>query len=328
MPTISYKGQQMDSKYYRECDDETRLRLKEEYFSKPPKDAVVKQLAKILFHKGRRRNLVTRYYFRPLISKTQVYDCKWCVEDIFESNDLMGYYLDRIASNPTVFVKKKVSDNIEVAVRLGSFGVCRKPTLFPIEDARQIISKYCSNNEYYDYSCGWGDRLLASASIGVNYYGVDPNNELIDKLIEMHGDFPDGVSSTVDVRCQGSEEFVPDWENKMSLAFSSPPYFKLEDYKIGEQSIKKFSDLDSWLAGYMRPTIENIWRYLIDGGYFVINIKDYEEAELVQPTKKLAEDVGFTFVGYEQLNPHLRVNQQGVVNNSEDVLVFRKEIRE
>ena len=325
MVRINYNGQTMETKYYRECDDETRLRLKQEYFEKPPKEVVIKQLERVLFHKGTKRNLITRYYFRPLISKVKVYDCKWCVEDIFESNDLMGYYLDRVERNPKCFTSNKVTDNIETAVRLGSLGVCRKPTLYPIDGARNIIEKYCENNEYYDYSCGWGDRLLASASLGVNYYGVDPNNQLLDKLIEMSRDFPGGVSSTIDVRCQGSEEYVPDWENKMSLAFSSPPYFKLEDYKIGEQSTKKFSELHDWFEGYMRPTIANIWRYLIDGGYFVINIKNYDEYDLVSPTRQIAEELGFKFVGFEKLTNKVRINQQGIVNNDEDIMVFRKE---
>jgi hypothetical protein len=64
----------------------------------------------------------------------------------------------------------------------------------------------------------------------------------------------------------------------MGLAFSSPPYFSLEDYQIGEaQSYKKGMTYKEWRDGYIPRTVENIWRYLVPGGHFIFNVKSFRD---------------------------------------------------
>ena len=134
------------------------------------------------------------------------------------------------------------------------------------------LAKYNLNNRYYDFSCGWGVRLLSALKNRVAYFGTDPNYELVARLKQIHQDY-DLVNSTissVDIRATGSEVFHPDWENTMGVAFSSPPYFDLEDYRIGAQSIRG-RDYQGWLDEYLQPTIDNIKRYLVPGGHIIVN---------------------------------------------------------
>jgi len=101
--------------------------------------------------------------------------------------------------------------------------------------ARNIIKKYNINDNWYDFSCGWGVRLLCAMSEKVNYFGTDPNYLLTDQLNLLVSDYKAniGLTTLTDIRTQGSQEFIPEWENTMGLAFSSPPYFDLEDYVVG-----------------------------------------------------------------------------------------------
>lgn len=215
-------------------------------------------------------------------------------------------------------------------MRLGGKGVCSKPANFPIKTVDQILEKYNVNNYWYDFSCGWGDRLMGALKNKVNYLGTDPNYLLTERLKKLTLDYKKVNNlnrGIVDIRTQGSESFIPDWENKVGLAFSSPPYFYLEDYKIGNQSFKEGVSYEEWKENYLRPTIKNIKKYLIDNGNFLLNINNFLNYNLVEDTKKIAEQEGFTFVEYYQLDNIKRCNSKnGFNDNSEKIMVFRKEL--
>ena len=63
------------------------------------------------------------------------------------------------------------------------------------------------------------------------------------------------------------------------MVFTSPPYFHVERYSFGEneetQSWKRYGKtIDSWLDGFLYPTLNNCWEALEDGGTMIINIAD------------------------------------------------------
>jgi hypothetical protein len=94
----------------------------------------------------------------------------------------------------------------------------------------------------------------------------------------MYKDANPSCTSSIDIRCQGSQDFVPEWEGKMGLCFSSPPYFSLEDYQIGEgQSFKPGMTYQEWRDGFIPQTVENCWRYLTKGGHFIFNVKSFRD---------------------------------------------------
>ena len=67
-------------------------------------------------------------------------------------------------------------------------------------------------------------------------------------------------------------------KNKIGLIFTSPPYYALEDYKFGEQSIKSNSTYVDWLNNYMDKTIKNAKSYLIEDGVLAnVQSVDYSE---------------------------------------------------
>ena len=73
----------------------------------------------------------------------------------------------------------------------------------------------------------------------------------------------------------GSEIFVKELENTIDVSFTSPPYFNLETYSNDNgASTNNVNDYNKWIEEFVKPTIENTYKYLKIGGYAMINIKN------------------------------------------------------
>lgn len=329
MNIIKYKGEVLETKHYKELSDDKYLELRNQYYEKPDFDLVKKQFISIS-KGGTKNNDITNYYVKDLMAKTKIWYNKWSIEDVFDCKDLLSRFYAQIETNDKVFPKNKRDiDNIETAIRLGGKGVASKPANFPIKTVDCILDRFNINNNWYDFSCGWGARLTGALKHNVNYYGTDPNYMLTERLNNLAKDYKDTIGNTdiiTDIRTQGSEIFNPDWENKMGLAFSSPPYFYLEDYKIGEQSYKQGTSYSDWLNNYLKPTIRNIYIYLIREGYLLFNINNFDKYDLVGDTKRIAQECGFTYIGDYTLDNIKRCKSSGGFNdNSERIMIFIKD---
>lgn len=324
---IVYKGETLDTKHYKDMDDSKFYELRNEYYKKPDFDSVKKQFISIS-KGGTKNDKVTNYYVKDLMAKTKIYYNKFSIEDVFSYKPLLCRFYAQIETNDKVFPKSKSDiDNIETAIRLGGKGIASKPANFPIKTVDEILDRFNINNNWYDFSCGWGARLTGALKHKVNYYGTDPNYLLTDRLCKLANDYKETLNQNtiVDIRTQGSEMFNPDWENKMGLAFSSPPYFYLEDYKIGNQSYKEGTSYKDWLDNYLKPTIQNIYIYLIREGYLLFNINNFDKYDLVNDTKKIAQECGFKYLGDYKLKNIKRCNSAGGFNdNSEKIMIFIK----
>ena len=269
------------------------------------------------------------YFVKEIMSKTVLWHCKWSIEDVFDCKDLLSRFVAQTYTNDKVFPPDKpLIKNVETALRIGGKGVAEKPANFPLKTVDYILNKYNVNNWWYDYSCGWGSRLLGALKNNINYFGTDPNYILCDKLNEMSDLYKETISTctaNIDIHCCGSEEYIDKYKGKIGMAFSSPPYFNLEDYKVGNQSWKEGLSYQEWLDGYMTQTIKNVHTYLIDNGYFLMNINNFKEFDLVRDVRTIIENNGFTYVTTETLNNIKRCNMFGDLNdNSEGIMVFRK----
>ena len=209
-------------------------------------------------------------------------------------------------------------------------------TNFKAQNAKAIAEHLCPVlwGNVYDYSCGYGGRLLGigSSNFKYKYIGVEPNTETVNYLNYLNDiiDEATGVRGTIIQSV--SEQYQPD---DIDLAFSSPPYFNLEKYSNEEtQCMVQFKTEDEWFEGYVAPTMENIKRGLNDDGIFATNIADYksydrkEPYEVVQRWIQTAEKVGFIFEGVIKMMLNTR---PGVGNDRkegrekwEGVYVFRK----
>jgi len=209
-------------------------------------------------------------------------------------------------------------------------------TNFKAQNAKAIVEHLCPVlwGNVYDYSCGYGGRLLGigSSNFKYNYIGVEPNTETVNYLNYLNDviDEATGVRGTIIQSV--SEQYQPE---NIDLAFSSPPYFNLEKYSDEEtQCMVQFKTEDEWFEGYVAPTMENIKRSLEDDGIFATNIADYksydrkEPYEVTQKWIQTAEKIGFKHTGVIKMMLNTR---PGVGNDRkegrekwEGVYVFRK----
>ena len=170
-------------------------------------------------------------------------------------------------------------------------------TNFKAQNAKSIVEHLCPViwGNVYDYSCGYGGRLLGitSSNMRYNYIGTDPNTETYRYLKYLNSI----IGSNAELHCETSQDFQPE---DIDLAFSSPPYFNLEKYSDEPtQCMVQFNTLDEWFEGYTVPTMQNIYRGLNSDGVFATNIADYkttkEEFKVVDRWIETAEKVGFKY---------------------------------
>ena len=330
---IKYLGEEMLTTHFSDITDEKRIELKEAYFKKPSITELHKSLNKIR-NGSNMTGVIERFYFRDLMAKVMLDGLHWTIEEVFESRDVLGILYSFISVNDKVFPPEASEiSKIETALRIGP-RVTQKPSNYPLASVRDIITKYNINNNYCDYSCGWGVRLLGSMACNINYFGIDPNHLLTARLKELAIQYKKvtNSSSTVDIRTQGSEEFIPEWENTMGVAFTSPPYFSYEDYRVGEnQSFQEDeTTYDMWLEGYWTGTVKNLHKYIIEGGALLVNIQNIkikgQMYTLQDDCKRIAEENGFIQVDSHVLKtiarPTINANEELTAN--EDIMVFSK----
>ncbi len=305
--------------------DKIRTSLK----TKPSFSLVTEQMKKI--HQGGvRSNHITKYYTLDLLHDVKGIDDFWSYNEYINSNDLLRVISARIKNKKMTYKKDDIVSKFDMMLKLGAPKM-RHASNYPIKSVKKMIETYQpkDNNNYYDFSAGWGSRLLGSLSSGSNYFAVDPNHLLIDELRKMGKSYQEAneieiTGPTVNLKNQGSETFVPEYENKMGLAFSSPPYYDLEDYQHGEQSIQD-REYDDWLNSYWRETVKNIKKYLIEDGVFLLNIKNTRTYKMLDDMKAIAEQEGFIYQHSEELEvpkrPHLNSD---FASTNEEILVFSK----
>ncbi|MDA9302458.1 hypothetical protein N8072_00030 [bacterium] len=169
-------------------------------------------------------------------------------------------------------------------------------TNFKAQNARAIVEHLCPVmwGRVYDYSCGYGGRLLgiSSSNMGYTYVGTDPNTETFNYLNYMNT----FLNSDSEIIQSVSEDYQSE---DIDLAFSSPPYFNLEKYSDEPtQCMVNYTTLDEWFEGYVAPTMKNIHKGLNDEGIFATNIADYKsygnkEFNVVEDWIATADKVGF-----------------------------------
>ena len=126
----------------------------------------------------------------------------------------------------------------------------------------------------FDLCAGWGDRLLVSIALDVEYLGIEPNQASHSGFKEAIQLFAPNNNNKFNVICDGCPDVVlPEYckDGYYTLAFLSPPAFDSEFYSNDStQSIIMFSNFDDWLLGFLISTLELAWRKLEIGGFLVI----------------------------------------------------------
>ena len=139
-------------------------------------------------------------------------------------------------------------------------------SIFKPSIAKYLYMKYSNEGDtVFDYSAGWGARMLGAASCNRNYIGVDPWTT--DELTVMK-DFLN--LKNINLINSGSED-VRLQENSIDFSFSSPPYYQTEVYTLNDRQAYTKGE-DYFYNIYWKKTVNNIKYMLKPGKYFGLNI--------------------------------------------------------
>ncbi len=222
-------------------------------------------------------------------------------------------------------VFKKGQKLFPVGFKAFRVSFCQYAVNFPPPIAKYIYEKYTKpwiNEEkiyVWDPSSGWGGRLLAAMAIDSNhrlvYLGNDPNtdhtttlgrtkyHEIVDFCRNAIPPNPfekqlNGYEGTEFHFWQkGSEnmQFDPEFQKyrgKLSLVFTSPPYFAKEAYSEDpEQSYKRFSQYDLWKESFLKETLTTAVLWLREGGYLAWNVSDVVFSNKTYPLEQDSIDI-------------------------------------
>ena len=208
-----------------------------------------------------------------------------------------------------------------IGLKAFRISVCQYAVNFPPLTAKYLYEKFTENIKtqpqinVWDPSSGWGGRILGAMSVEndvrrLHYIGTDPNtdhdtdpartkyHELAD-FYNKHTDSPFATNPphTYDFYQCGSEEMqnqpeFQKYKGKLDLVFTSPPYFAKELYSDDPtQSATKFNTFDSWVEGFLRPTLETAAEWLAPNRYLLWNIADAKFANEILPLEKVSCDI-------------------------------------
>lgn len=217
-------------------------------------------------------------------------------------------------------------------INLKAFRVsfCQYATNFPPLTAKYIYEKYTEKWKkedtiyVWDPSAGWGGRLLGALSVEdgrhLTYLGNDPNTDhnttpgrtKYHEIADFYGSHVSkgGIFGSPHTELkfwqQGSEEmhYEPDFQQykgKVSLVFTSPPYFAKERYSEDPaQSCIKFDNYDDWRDGFLKETLKTAYEWLRPGGYLAWNIANAtfggDRLPLQDDSYRMMEDLGLKYV--------------------------------
>jgi hypothetical protein len=193
-----------------------------------------------------------------------------------------------------------------VGLKAFRISYCQVAVNFPPLTAKYIWDKYTDDFEkdkpiiVWDPSAGWGGRLLGALAVPTRkkllYLANDPNTDhnVKDDGTKYHTVYKffknevfartvaaaSGEIADFEFWQLGSEvmQFDPkfqQYKGKISVVFTSPPYFAKEAYsQDATQSYKKFSNYDIWKEGFLYETLKTAVEWLRPGGYIAWNIAD------------------------------------------------------
>lgn len=141
-----------------------------------------------------------------------------------------------------------------------------------------------------DSSAGWGGRVIAAILHEKvrSYTGIDPNRKLEPVYSNIKRDYEDLSKTKIEMIYKAAEivlaKYLPLGEGKYDFLLTSPPYGDCEHYTQDEdqswQYVAKHGQdyekgKEEWLNKFLFPSLKNSYDAVKPGGFFAINISDY-----------------------------------------------------
>lgn len=216
---------------------------------------------------------------------------------------------------------------------------------FPALIAKHIYEKYSykDKNIVWDFSAGWGGRLLGALSTKkqIHYIGNDPNPDHItsdgqtkyDKVAEFFYLNSDSKKNTYEIFSLPAEtmkdvEAFKRHKGVIDIIFTSPPYFCKEIYSNDRyQSCNMYPEYNLWKTSFLMPTLNTAMEWLSPDGVIIINIADVKIGKVEIPLERDLIDImkkaGFALVEELKLAMQLMQGSNRVQSDDESKSTFK-----
>jgi SAM-dependent methyltransferase len=209
-----------------------------------------------------------------------------------------------------------------------------KTSTFNTPIAKYIYSTYCNNGSIiYDYSMGFGQRLLAALSLpfAVKYIGIDPYEKSVisnQNIFDFYKNSIPGFKSDAEIIKDGSENYCDEkYLGKADIAFSSPPYFTAEIYEKDNPKQAAFDgSYYNFINIWWRKTVSNIDKLLKPGGIFAINIMNKaNKYDLAEDMTNVIKENGYDLIQTFNisLTRTFNINKMDNSKKYEPIFIFR-----
>ncbi len=209
---------------------------------------------------------------------------------------------------------------IKQGFRAGRF--CSQVSVFNSIIAKLIYDRYTRPNDtVYDFSMGFGQRLLGAMSCENNltYIGVDPWNKVVPSLKKI-AKFINKYDKCELYRI-GAEKFCPeDLHNTIDLAFSSPPYFDIEIYEKNKSQANMGRTYAQFINEWWLKVAQNIHKLLKIGGKLALNMKK----NMLEDMQKVLLNNGFEYVETLFIRSSRKHMNNGQDYVDEPIAIFKK----
>lgn len=180
-----------------------------------------------------------------------------------------------------------------------------------------------------DPCIGWGGRMLGTLAAGAEYMGSEPDPRTVHGLRQILSDIQKEREAHVfEGTAEDYLQTIPSGYADMIL--TSPPYYSLELYGGGKQSVKPGMSWETWVATWLRPLIKECLRALTPNGVSCWSVKNIKIGSRKYPLADVVRDVhaesGFTLLEtFTMQGP----GRPGVTKPSEEqTFVYQRETAE
>lgn len=164
--------------------------------------------------------------------------------------------------------------------------------------AKSIV-KFYDAKRVLDPCIGWGGRMLGALAAEAEYIGCEPDPKTVAGLRGILEDLPTDISSRATIIGEPAEVGLESVKGVFDMVLTSPPYFNLEVYTGGDQSVGRYASWETWVEKWLKPIILRGLSLLKQGGVSCWSVKNFKTDKaypLADVVKEIHKKAGWDLV--------------------------------
>lgn len=159
----------------------------------------------------------------------------------------------------------------------------------------KYLVKHFGATRVLDPCIGWGGRMIGTLAAGATYIGCEPDPRTFAGLQGILAD----IGREAELYNEPAETRLPQIPTEsVDMILTSPPYFTLELYGGGDQSVKEGMTWDAWVTNWLRPVVHEALQCLRPNGVSCWSVKNLSRTQpLADVVRELHAEMGYTLVG-------------------------------